>query len=81
MASKGALYPPPGGDVNIGYKLEVGTTVTFLCALVVVVLRTVTRIVYANLGWDDYLMLFASVSACFRGSDIRPHRANKSNPG
>lgn len=53
------MTPP---DVDIGYKLLVGTTVTFVSACVVVVLRAVARILYASLGWDDYMMLFAVVS-------------------
>ncbi|OJZ86453.1 hypothetical protein ASPFODRAFT_206891 [Aspergillus luchuensis CBS 106.47] len=54
------MTPP---DVDIGYKLLVGTTVTFVSACVVVVLRAVARIIYANLGWDDYMMLFAVAQA------------------
>jgi hypothetical protein len=50
---------PP--DVSIGYRLEVGTTVTFVCAVVVVSLRMVARSIYAKMSWDDYLMLFALV--------------------
>lgn len=53
------MTPP---DVDIGYKLLVGTTVTFVSACVVVMLRAVARILYASLGWDDYMMLFAVVS-------------------
>ena len=52
---------PPGGDVDIGYKLEIGTTVTFIAASIVVGLRLVARTLYARLGWDDYAMLFATV--------------------
>ncbi|PYH40407.1 pyridoxal phosphate-dependent aminotransferase [Aspergillus saccharolyticus JOP 1030-1] len=50
-------------DVSIGYRLEVGTTVTFICACIVVSLRGVARSIYAKLSWDDYLMLFAVVQA------------------
>ncbi|GAB1208498.1 hypothetical protein APSETT445_007249 [Aspergillus pseudonomiae] len=52
---------PP--DVNIGYRLLVGTTVTFVCAFIVVSLRGVARSVYARMSWDDYLMIFALVQA------------------
>lgn len=61
MASK--PQPPAGGDVDIGWKLEVGTTVTFLCATIVVALRCLTRWKYSKRGWDDYLMVFALVLA------------------
>ncbi len=54
--------PPPGGDINIGWKLEVGTTVTFLSAAIVVALRCFTRWRYSSRGWDDYLMVFALVN-------------------
>jgi hypothetical protein len=60
--------PPPGGDVNIGWKLEVGATVTFVSATIVVALRCLTRWNYSKIGWDDYLMEFALVSGpipCF----------------
>ncbi|THC92023.1 hypothetical protein EYZ11_008522 [Aspergillus tanneri] len=50
-------------DMNIGWKLEVGTTVTFISAFIVVMLRTLARTLYATLGWDDYLMLFAVAQA------------------
>jgi hypothetical protein len=53
--------PPPGGDIDIGWKLEVGTTVTFLAAAVVVALRFFTRWKYSKKGWDDYLMVLALV--------------------
>ena len=53
--------PPPGGNVHYGWKLEVGATVTFICASLVVGLRTFTRAKYTHLAWDDYLMLFALV--------------------
>lgn len=52
---------PSEGDVNIGYKLEVGTTVTFIAAAIVVGLRFIARLLYARLGWDDYIMTFATV--------------------
>ncbi|KAJ5578056.1 uncharacterized protein N7459_007020 [Penicillium hispanicum] len=55
-----AEHPP---DVDIGYKLEVGTTVTFVCAFIVVMLRCLARVIYAKLGWDDYCMLFAVLQA------------------
>ncbi|OTB04430.1 hypothetical protein M426DRAFT_261950 [Hypoxylon sp. CI-4A] len=55
--------PPPGGDVSIGWKLEVGTTVTFLSATIVVALRCFTRWKYSKRGWDDYLMVFALFQA------------------
>ncbi|KAJ8065136.1 hypothetical protein OCU04_005849 [Sclerotinia nivalis] len=55
--------PPPGGDVNIGWKLEVGTTVTFLCAAIAVSLRCFARWKYSQRGWDDYLMVFALLQA------------------
>jgi hypothetical protein len=57
----GVLPRPPGGDIKNGWQLEVGATVTFVCAFIVVGLRTVARVKYARLGWDDYLMLFALV--------------------
>lgn len=57
------------GDINIGWKLEVGTTVTFLSAAIVVALRCFTRLKYSERGWDDYLMVFALVN--FLHLDIR----------
>lgn len=51
---------PP--DVSIGYRLLVGTTVTFVCAFIVVSLRGVARSLYARMSWDDYLTIFALVS-------------------
>ncbi|ATZ58866.1 hypothetical protein BCIN_17g00030 [Botrytis cinerea B05.10] len=51
------------GDINIGWKLEVGTTVTFLSAAIVVALRCFTRLKYSERGWDDYLMVFALLQA------------------
>ncbi|RYC64418.1 hypothetical protein CHU98_g1799 [Xylaria longipes] len=55
--------PPPGGDIDIGWKLEVGTTVTFLSATIVVALRCFTRWKYSQRGWDDYLMVVALLQA------------------
>ncbi|QRD85572.1 1-aminocyclopropane-1-carboxylate synthase [Aspergillus flavus] len=52
---------PP--DVSIGYRLLVGTTVTFVCAFIVVSLRGVARSLYARMSWDDYLTIFALVQA------------------
>lgn len=52
---------PAGGDVDIGYKLEIGATVTFIAAAIVVGLRFMARMLYARLGWDDYVMIFATV--------------------
>ncbi|TGO44080.1 hypothetical protein BCON_0613g00010 [Botryotinia convoluta] len=49
----------PSGDVNNGWKLEVGATVTFVSAAIVVALRCFTRVKYSERGWDDYLMVFA----------------------
>lgn len=57
MASKG--LPPASGDINISWKLEVGTTVTFLAATIVVALCCFTRWKYSRRGWDDYLIIFA----------------------
>ena len=53
--------PPPGGDIHDGRQLEVGATVTFICASIAVGLRTFTRAKYTHLAWDDYLMLVAVV--------------------
>ena len=61
--SKMAPRPPPGGDVDISYKLLTGTTITFIAAAIVVGLRFMARILYARLGWDDYAMMFATVCA------------------
>ncbi|KAI1275242.1 hypothetical protein F5Y07DRAFT_370986 [Xylaria sp. FL0933] len=55
--------PPPGGDIDIGWKLEVGTTVTFVAAAIVVALRCFTRWKYSQRGWDDYLMVLALIQA------------------
>lgn len=58
--------PPPGGNVDHGWQLEVGVIVTFVSASVAVGLRTFARSRYTRMGWDDYVMLFALVSsACF----------------
>lgn len=57
------LPRPPDGDVNIGYRLEVAATTTFIAAAIVVALRFHARIKYARLGWDDYFMGFAVVSS------------------
>lgn len=54
--------PPPGGDVNYGWQLEVGATVTFILASVAVGLRAFARSRYTHLAWDDYLMLLALVN-------------------
>ncbi|KAI8625458.1 hypothetical protein F5Y19DRAFT_479563 [Xylariaceae sp. FL1651] len=55
--------PLSDGDVDISYELEVGTTVTFIAAAVVVVLRYYTRWKYSQRGWDDYVMVFALLLA------------------
>ena len=55
------LPRPLSGDVDDGWQLEVGSTVTFICACITVGFRTLARAKYARLGWDDYLMLFALV--------------------
>ncbi|MCJ1436771.1 hypothetical protein MMC27_006153 [Xylographa pallens] len=57
------LRPPPGGDIHDGWQLEVGATVTFICASIAVGLRTFTRSKYTHMAWDDYLMLFALLQA------------------
>lgn len=57
-----ALPQPLSGDVDDGWRLEVGSTVTFLCACIIVSFRTLARARYARMGWDDFLMLFALVS-------------------
>lgn len=57
-----ALPRPLSGDIDDGWRLEVGSTVTFLFACIIVALRTLARGRYARLGWDDYLMVFALVS-------------------
>ncbi|KAI1762789.1 hypothetical protein GGR53DRAFT_500025 [Hypoxylon sp. FL1150] len=59
----GKAQPPLGGDIDIGWKLEVGTTVTFLSATIVVALRCFTRWKYSQRGWDDYLMVFGLLQA------------------
>ena len=59
--SASAPRPPPDGDVNIAWQLEVGALVTFVAAAAAVTLRTWARAKYARLGWDDWLMLFALV--------------------
>jgi len=51
---------PPGGDVDIGYKLETGTTVTFIAAAIVVGLRFMARMLYARL--DDVRDRICSLS-------------------
>ncbi|TAQ84269.1 hypothetical protein B7494_g7401 [Chlorociboria aeruginascens] len=56
-----ASIKPP--NVDIGWKLEVGTTVTFLCAVIVIGLRSLARWKYSQRGWDDYLMVFALLQA------------------
>lgn len=61
MPGMSPLPGPSEGDVDIGYKLEIGTTVTFIAAAIVVGLRFVARMLYARLGWDDYMMMFATV--------------------
>lgn len=58
------LPKPPGGDVNIGYRIEIAATVTCVAAAIVVLLRFQARFKYARLGWDDYFMGFALV--CLR---------------
>ena len=55
------LPPPVGGDASIGWTLEVGATVTFICAFIVISLRAWARYKYSHLDWDDYLMIFAIV--------------------
>ena len=57
-----ALPRPLSGNIDDGWRLEVGSTVTFLCASIIVGFRTLARAKYARLSWDDYLMLFALVS-------------------
>ena len=61
MSRMAPIPRPPEGDVDIGYKLETGTTVTFIAAAIVVGLRFIARMLYARLGWDDYVMMFATV--------------------
>lgn len=55
------LPRPSDGDLDYGWKLLVGTTVTFGFASVAVGLRIVARLRYARMGWDGSLMLFALV--------------------
>lgn len=57
-----AIPRPLSGDIDDGWRFEVGSTVTFLLACIVVALRTLARGRYARLGWDDYLIGFALVS-------------------
>ena len=61
IGSPPRIPKPPGGDANIGSRLEIAATVTFVFAAIVVGLRFQARIKYARLGWDDYLMVFAAV--------------------
>ena len=78
--------PPPGGNINIGWQLEVGTTVTFLCACIAVTARTFARYRYSRIAWDDGLMVFALVCATLehgwismnliQDPDTRPDRNN-----
>ena len=42
-------------------KLEIGTTVTVIAAAIVVELRFMACMLYARLGWDDYVMMFMTV--------------------
>ena len=63
MSKTPSIPRPLEGDIDQGYKLEIGATVTFIAAAIVVGLRFLARILYARLGWDDYLMLFAVVCA------------------
>ncbi|CAD6594224.1 MAG: hypothetical protein ASARMPREDX12_008485 [Alectoria sarmentosa] len=58
-----ALPRPLSGNIDDGWRLEVGSTVTFLCASIIVGFRTLARAKYARLSWDDYLMLFALAQA------------------
>jgi hypothetical protein len=55
----------PGGDEEIGGKLEVGTTVTFLLACIMVSVSLLARTLYGRLGADDLLMLFALMKSLF----------------
>jgi len=57
MASS-AIKPP---NTDIAWRLEVGTTVTFLCAAIVVFLRIFVRTKYSPFGLDDAAMVFALV--------------------
>ena len=61
MSAMAPIPRPPEGDVDIGYKLTIGTTITFIAAAIVVGMRFIARIFYARLGWDDYIMMFATV--------------------
>ena len=65
MSAPPKPQPPPSGDVDIGWKLEVGTTVTFLAAFIIVAMRCFARWRYSQRGWDDYLMVFALVCGLF----------------
>ena len=56
-----ALPRPSSGNVDDGWRPEVASTVTFLCACIIVGFRTLARFEYARLGWDDHWMLFALV--------------------
>ena len=53
--------PPPGGDYDIGYRLDAVALSTFLAAAIAVTLRLYARLRYARVGWDDGLMLLALV--------------------
>lgn len=59
------LPRPSDGDVDHGWKLLVGTTVTFCFAGIAVGLRIVARLRHARMGWDDHLMLFALVFSLY----------------
>ena len=61
MSNLPPIPRPLEGDVDKSYQLEIGATVTFVAAAVVVGLRFLARSLYARLGWDDHLMLFAVV--------------------
>lgn len=60
----------PSADIDDGWQLEVGTTVTFLCAFIVVTIRTFARFKYARIGWDDWIMLFALVRHIFQIQEL-----------
>lgn len=68
------LIEPPDGDVNKGPVVLAITYVTTSIALVAVALRMFVRVkIVKSVGWDDYAILLASVSASYTlPTDLAP---------
>ena len=71
MSDAAPIAPPPAGfglpDDNHNVQIIGGTAVTTIVAMILVSLRFWIRVkIIRSVGWDDYWILAAFVSVCFK---------------